>query len=54
MSTEDIVSAADKGWADVAEGRYVDIEDHDLAAAIAELGARATTCGQPDSRRRGD
>ena len=34
--------AVDKGWADVAAGRYIDVADEDLDAYIAGLGKRAT------------
>lgn len=33
--------AAEHGWADLAAGRYVDVEDTALDAFIGELGARA-------------
>ncbi len=34
-------AAADQGWADVAVGRYVDVDDADLSDVIADIGARA-------------
>jgi hypothetical protein len=34
--------AVDKGWADVAAGRYIDVADEDLNDYIAGLGKRAT------------
>lgn len=34
-------AAADRGWADVAAGRYVDVDDADLEDVIAGIGARA-------------
>jgi antitoxin ParD1/3/4 len=34
--------AVDKGWADVAAGRYIDVADEDLDDYIAGLGKRAT------------
>lgn len=33
--------AADKGWADVAAGRYDDIADENLDHFISQLGSRA-------------
>jgi antitoxin ParD1/3/4 len=33
--------AADVGWSDIAEGRYVDVADEDLDDFIGQLGARA-------------
>ena len=39
-------AAADRGWADVAEGRYVDVDDADLDDAIADIGARAVADGR--------
>lgn len=39
--------AARKGWADVAAGRFVDIEDDALDDFIAQLGLRAAKKGQP-------
>ena len=34
-------AATDRGWADVAAGRYVDVDDADLDDVIADIGARA-------------
>ena len=34
-------TAADIGWADIAEGRYRDIADDDLDDVIRQLGAHA-------------
>lgn len=34
-------AAADQGWADVAAGRYVDVDDAGLDDVIASIGARA-------------
>ncbi|MGO4689231.1 type II toxin-antitoxin system ParD family antitoxin [Glaciibacter sp. 2TAF33] len=34
--------AAEKGWSDLASGRYVDIADENLDDFIAQLGIRAT------------
>lgn len=34
-------AAADRGWADLAAGRYVDVDDAGLDDAIAGIGARA-------------
>lgn len=33
--------AADKGWADVAAGRYADLADEELDDFIGQLGVRA-------------
>lgn len=40
-------AAADRGWADVSAGRYVDIEDTRLDGVIAQIGARAVADGRP-------
>ena len=34
-------AAADRAWADVAAGRYVDVDDADLDDVFADIGARA-------------
>lgn len=34
--------AANRGWEDIAAGRYVDIVEHDLDDFIVELGGRAS------------
>lgn len=39
-------AAAGLGWADVAEGRYVDVDDADLHDAIADIGAHAVADGR--------
>ncbi|MCZ4657033.1 type II toxin-antitoxin system ParD family antitoxin [Dietzia kunjamensis] len=39
-------AAADQGWADVAEGRYVNVGDSDLDDAIADIGGRAVADGR--------
>ena len=41
-------AAADRGWADVAAGRYVDVDDADLEDVIAGIGARAKQPTPPD------
>lgn len=38
-------AAADRGWADVAAGRSVDIDDADLDDVIARIGARVVSDG---------
>lgn len=42
-------AAADRGWADVAAGRFVDIDDANLDEVVAQIGARAVA----DSRSAG-
>lgn len=39
-------AAADQGWADVAAGRFVDVDDADLDGVIADIGARAVADGR--------
>ncbi|MCD2262890.1 type II toxin-antitoxin system ParD family antitoxin [Dietzia aurantiaca] len=39
-------AAADRGWADVAAGRYMDIDPADLDDVIADIGARAVADGR--------
>ncbi|MGN0100980.1 MULTISPECIES: type II toxin-antitoxin system ParD family antitoxin [Dietzia] len=39
-------AAADQGWADVAAGRYVDVDDAGLDELIADIGARAVADGR--------
>lgn len=39
-------AAADRGWADVEEGRFVDVDDAGLEDAIADIGARAVIDGR--------
>lgn len=34
-------AAAEKGWDDVATGRYADVDEDDLTDFIAQLGVRA-------------
>ena len=36
-------AAVDRGWADVATGRYVDVDDGGLDEAIVDIGAQAVT-----------
>lgn len=33
--------AADKGWADIAAGRFTDVTDDQLESSIEQLGAQA-------------
>lgn len=40
--------AANRGWEDIAAGRYVDLVEHDLNDFIVELGDRASV---PESAR---
>lgn len=39
-------AAADKGWADLATGRYVDIDGEDLDEVISQLGDHSATHGR--------
>ena len=39
-------AATDLGWADVAEGRYVDVDNEDLQDAIADIRAHAVADGR--------
>lgn len=39
-------AAADQGWADVAAGRYVDVDEAGLDDLIADIGALAVADGQ--------
>lgn len=34
--------AANRGWEDIATGRYIDIIEHDIDAFVSELGHRAS------------
>lgn len=36
-------AAADTGWADLAAGRYIDIDDDELDQVIGQFGARSAT-----------
>lgn len=40
--------AARKGWADVAAGRYTDVDDAGLDDFIGQLGLRAARLAQPE------
>lgn len=59
MATRDVVSeqearlaalrqAAEVGWADVAAGRFTDLDDDDLEDHIRRLGRRASDVASPD------
>ncbi len=36
-------AAAERGWDDIARGRYVDVADDDLESFVRQLGARSAT-----------
>lgn len=40
--------AAEEGWADLASGRFVDVDDESLDDFIGELGARASEIRSAD------
>lgn len=42
-------AAADTGWADLAAGRFVDVDEGHLHEFIGQLGARSATPGRPAS-----
>ena len=44
--------AADKGWADIAAGRYIDLAEDELGAFIAKLGECASRKGNAQDWRR--